>query len=188
MPAGVRAAISEALSKDPAARPRDAHAFAAQLRRLQLAGMPPPERPPEVESKADEPTRLTEMSDVVPPTQVMGTDGDGSRTAVMPPGSIVARAPDLGLSQEPYASRRRRRGIGVAVVAAVLIVVGMSQVGGGSEVPLLVPTTTGPATGPVPTAPVVTLVVDNPTPTSTTTTVDNKPGKGKGKGNGKPKG
>jgi hypothetical protein len=71
----------------------------------------------------------------------------------------------------------------------VVIVVGMSQVRGGSREPLLVTTTTEPASGGVPTAPTVTLVVGNPNLTSTTTTVVDTPrGNGKGKNKDKPKG
>ncbi len=108
VPAAVRAAIVEALSKDPADRPRDAHVFAATLRRLQLNFMPPPGAPSD---DVDELAR----------TEMMG-DGDGSRTAVMPPGGIVAIAPTLGMSQQPYASRRLRRRLGVAALAAVIAV------------------------------------------------------------------
>ena len=118
VPAAVRAAIFEALSKDPADRPRDAHAFASRLRRLQLAGMPPPERPAEAEIAGGQPTLLADRADTadtdeshgtIASTQLMTDIDDGSRTAVMPPGAIVGRTPDVGLSQQPYAARRQRR-------------------------------------------------------------------------------
>jgi len=147
VPAAVRAAIAEALSKDPADRPHDAHAFAARLRRLQLAGMPPPERPIE-ETAAGQPTLIASTSepdathDTIPSTQVMTDTGDGSQTAVMPPGAIVGRAPELGLSQEPYASRRQRRRLALALVVAAAVVIGLALLGGRDPAPHLdTPTT-----------------------------------------------
>ncbi len=146
VPGDVRAAIAEAIAKDPADRPRDAHAFAAKLRRLQLAGMPPPERVADVESGSDQPALLAGVADAVPPTQVMTADRDGSQTAIMPPGGIVGRAPELGMSHEPYASRRRRRWIGVAVLTVVLALVGIAQLRSGKDSLLGATTTTTTAT------------------------------------------
>ena len=142
VPAAVRDAIGEALSKDPADRPRDAHAFASRLRRLQLAGMPPPERSVEVETGTGQPTLLasvgdTELTsdDTVASTQMMAEDGEESRTAVMPPGIVVGRAPQLGMSQEPYAARRQRRRLAVALLVAAVVVAGLVLLSGRGQAP-----------------------------------------------------
>ena len=148
VPAAVRAAIFEALSKDPADRPRDAHAFASRLRRLQLAGMPPPERPSEAEIAGGQPTLLADTADTDEPhdtiasTQLMTDIDDGSRTAVMPPGAIVGRTPELGLSQQPYAARRQRRRLALALVVAAAVVIGLALLtGSGPATHLDTPTT-----------------------------------------------
>ena len=136
VPEGVRAAIAEALSKDPTDRPADARAFAAQLRRLQLDVLPPPGTTVATASREQVPT------DSIPATQLMGA-ATVSRTAIMPDGLVVAPSPDLGLSEEAYASRRLRRRLGIAVVAAVAIVLVALLTSGGANPPVLdTPTST----------------------------------------------
>jgi eukaryotic-like serine/threonine-protein kinase len=134
VPAAVQAAIAEALSKDPADRPDDAHAFADKLRRLQLTTMPPPGTPADVAADIGEPTLVATVDE-------MG----GSRTAIMPKGSIVVSALDLGMSGQPYSSRRQRRWIALAALAAFIVVVGLAQLrGAGGQEPLGGTTTTTP--------------------------------------------
>ncbi len=122
VPAGVRAAIEDALSKDPSDRPGDAHAFAAELRRLQLTTMPPPAHPTGRETDPGEPTPADGLGETESPTQVMG-----SKTEIMPTRAVVISAADLGLSREPYAARRQRRRIAVAAVAIVVIGLTLAQ-------------------------------------------------------------
>lgn len=181
VPAAVRAAIAEALSKDPADRPRDAHAFAATLRRLQLNLMPAPGTPVGVGADVGQPTLITEVDEALASTQMMG---DGSRTAIMPPGGIVAMAPTLGMSQQPYASRRQRRRLGVAAIAAVAAVAAFALLrDDGGEGPLISTTTTA-----LPPAATVTPSVSVGGVTSPTTIADSVPGRDKGrdKDKGKP--
>ncbi len=149
VPTAVSAAIGDALSKDPADRPRDAHAFAARLRRLQLAGMPPPERSADVEAGDSQTTLFADAgstqhtNDGPASTQVMSEGGGESRTAVMPPGIIVGRAPQLGMSQEPYAARRQRRRLAAALLVAAAVVAGLILLSGRSQAPHLdLPTAT----------------------------------------------
>ena len=122
VPEPMQAVIAEALSKNPTDRPGDAHEFAAKLRRLQLATMPAPGTVASIIADLDEPTRLSDAHDQHPSTVVMIHD-DGSRTAIMPPGHVVGSTPDFGLSQEAHSSRRQRRTLGFAALAAVAIVV-----------------------------------------------------------------
>ena len=122
VPEPVQAVIAEALSKAPNDRPGDAHEFAAKLRRLQLSTMPAPGTTEGTATDLGEPTRVADAHDQHPSTVVMSPD-DGSRTAIMPPGRIVGSAPGLGLSQEAHVSRRQRRVLGFAALAAVVIVV-----------------------------------------------------------------
>ena len=119
VPEAVQAVIAEALSKDPSDRPADAREFAAKLRRLQLTNMPAPGAALGVATELGEPTLLADTYDRHPSTVVMSRD-DGSHTAIMPPGRIVGSTPDFGLSQEAHASRRQRRRLGFAALAAVL--------------------------------------------------------------------
>ena len=141
VPEAVQAVIAEALSKDAKDRPVDAHEFAASLRRLQLTTMPAPGTVTDV----GEPTRLAEAHDQHPSTVVMTPD-DGSRTAIMPPGRIVGSTPDFGLSQEAHASRRQRRVLGFAALAAVVTVVLIVVFSGADATKPLDLTTTSVAT------------------------------------------
>ena len=179
LPDAVRAAISQALAKDPANRPADALAFAATLRRLQLATMPPPGQLVDL----GEPTVvMADLEAVQPSTRLMTAD-DGSLTAIMPPGAIVERPPDLGVSQEAYSARRQRRMLGIVASVVIVAAIALLQLGGGeSPAPLVGTSTTTPAAAPVPT---LAPLVNTSTVATTTTTV---PPKEKGKGNGKPKG
>ena len=69
--------------------------------------------------------------------------GDGSKTAIMPPGAII---PDLGISREPYEMRRRRRRLGIGLVATVLAVLVFVQLGSaGDDLTPIVTTTTVPS-------------------------------------------
>jgi serine/threonine protein kinase len=121
VPEDVQVAIAEALSKDPNDRPRDAHEFAAKLRALQSTTVPAPGAAAGRDADSGEPT-LVDDHDQHPSTVVMSRD-DGSRTAIMPKGLIVASTPGFGLSQEAHASRRQRRRLGLAALAAVVMVV-----------------------------------------------------------------
>jgi serine/threonine-protein kinase len=145
VPVAVQAAIAEALSKDPADRPRDGQAFAAKLRRLQLATMPPPGIPGNVAADPGQPTMIAAIDQSLPLTQVMGDGGDGSQTTIMPEGSIVSTSPDLGMSQQPYAARRQRRRLGFAALATVIAVVAFVQLTGDGAGPINPTTTTAPA-------------------------------------------
>lgn len=122
VPAGVRAAIESALSKDPSDRPRDAHAFASELRRLQLSTMPPPALTTVEAMDPGEPTLVAELSPVEAPTRVMG-----SKTEIMPTRAVVAGTRDLGLSQEPYAARRQRRRIAAAALVTIVVAFALLQ-------------------------------------------------------------
>ena len=144
VPEPVQAVIAEALSKAPSDRPADAHEFAAKLRRLQLATMPAPGTAGTV-TDLGEPTRLADAHDQHPSTVVMTPD-DGSRTAIMPPGGIVGSTPDFGLSQEAHASRRQRRVLGFAALAAVAIVIFIVAFSGADTTNPLDLTTTSVAT------------------------------------------
>ena len=183
VPAAVRAAVSQALAKDPANRPADAQAFATSLRRLQLSTMPPPGQLVDL----GEPTLvMTDLEAAQPHTRLMGAD-EGPRTAIMPPGGIVERPPDLGVSHEAYAARRQRRTLGIVALVVILAVIGLLQLGGGkSPAPLVDTSTTTPAVAPGPT--LTPLVSPTTAAGTTTTTVEQPKGKGNGKGNGKPEG
>ena len=183
VPAEVRAAISQALAKDPADRPADAETFAATLRRQQLATMPPPGQLVDL----GEPTVVMADLDGAQ-TRPMDAD-DGSRTAIMPPGAIIERTPDLGVSQEAYAARRQRRTLGIVALAIVIAVVGVMALGGvGGKSPLVDTTTTTPVAAALPVATVAPLVSTSTVASTTTTTVEQPKGKEKGNGKGKPKG
>ena len=121
VPEDVQVAIAEALSKDPSDRPHDAHEFAVQLRQLQSTTMPAAAEAAGKVTDSGDPTRLADDHDQHPSTVVMSAD-DGSRTAIMPEGLIVATTPDFGLSKEAHASRRQRRRLGLAALAAALLV------------------------------------------------------------------
>jgi hypothetical protein len=114
-------AIAEALSKDPSDRPRDAHEFAAKLRQLQSTTMPAPGVASGRVTDSGESIRVADDHDQHPSTVVMSPD-DGSHTAIMPDGLIVRSTPGFGLSQEAHASRRQRRRLGLAALAAALMV------------------------------------------------------------------
>ena len=181
VPAAVRAVVSQALAKDPANRPADALAFAATLRRLQLATMPPPGQLVDL----GEPTVvMADLEAIQPSTRLMSAD-DGSLTAIMPPGAIVERPLDLGVSQEAYSARRQRRMLGIVASVVTVAVIGLLLLGGGgSPAPLVGTSTTTPAAAPGP-GPTLAPLVSTTTVATTTTAV---PPKEKGKGNGKPKG
>jgi hypothetical protein len=143
--------IAEALSKDPSERPRDAHEFAVKLRQLQsTTTMPESGEAASEVTDSGESTRLADDHDQHPGTVVMSPD-DGSRTAIMPEGHIVGGTPDFGLSHEAHASRRQRRRLGLAAIAAALLVFVLVLVHGADATkPLdLTPTTVAtPASGP----------------------------------------
>jgi len=120
VPVDVQAAIAEALSKNPSDRPADAHEFAAKLRQLQSTAVSP-DVAAGGSTDSDEPTRLVHDHDQHPSTLVMSRD-DGPHTAIMPEGLVVGSSPGFGLSREAHASRRQRRRIGLAALAAALAV------------------------------------------------------------------
>jgi serine/threonine-protein kinase len=129
VPPAVQAAITEALSKDPADRPSDAHEFATTLRRLQLTMMPPPGTPAIPETDTGEPTLVATNDDTMAATEMMGAQ-TRTRTAIMPPAAIIGAAADLGMADEPYESRRKRRLIAVAAVSIALALIAVTQLGG----------------------------------------------------------
>jgi serine/threonine-protein kinase len=179
VPADVRSAISQALAKDPADRPADAQAFASTLRRQQLVTMPPPG---ELVDLGEPTVVMAEVAGVQTHTRLMSAD-NGSHTAIMPPGTIIERSPDLGVSQEAYAARRQRRTLGIVALVVILSVIGLAQVGGGaSPVPLVDTSTTSPVPTVAPLAGTTTVV----SPTTTTVEPPKGKGNGKDKGNGKP--
>ena len=138
VPVGVSAAIAGALSKDPVDRPADAHAFAKDLRRLQLGIMPPP-----AASTTTHHEPVTRDEHTMPATQLMGAE-TVSRTAIMPPAMIAGRVTDLGMSEAPYAARRQRRRIGIVVLSTAAALFVAIQVGRADDglPPVVVTTTT----------------------------------------------
>jgi eukaryotic-like serine/threonine-protein kinase len=168
VPVGVSAAIAGALSKDPADRPADAHAFAADLRRLQLGIMPPPGTSP---SSQHQP--VTQADETVPATQVMGAE-TAAGTAIMPPAMIAGRAGDLGMSEAPYAARRQRRRLAIvalAIAAALFVAVQLGSADDGSP-----PVVTTTSTVEIAAATTVVAAIEAPTTVPAPTT---EPGPGK---------
>ncbi len=145
VPEAVHAVIAGALSKDPGDRPRDAREFAEQLRRLQLTTTPAPGTVAAAGTDLGEPTLLANARDQHPSTVVMSSD-DRPQTAIMPSGRIVGPTPDFGLTEEAHASRRQRRRIGLAALAAVLalLVIVMFHGADASQPLDLTPTTVAP--------------------------------------------
>lgn len=123
VPSGLRAALAQALSKDPSDRPVNAHEFASTLRRLQLSNLPPPGGFSKQAAPPDEPATGARERDVQASTRLMSAAED-AQTAIMPPGAIV-NAPSLGVSKQAYAARRQRRRLGVAALATVAVIVGV---------------------------------------------------------------
>jgi eukaryotic-like serine/threonine-protein kinase len=115
VPAGLRTAVGQALSKDPSDRPTNALEFAATLRRLQVDL-------PDATATVHDAALASSESDLQSPTRVMKVE-DESRTAIMPPGMIMRSAPNLGVSDQAYAARRQRRRLGVAALAVIAFVV-----------------------------------------------------------------
>ncbi|HEX2782187.1 MAG TPA: serine/threonine-protein kinase [Ilumatobacteraceae bacterium] len=178
LPAGVRAAIVGALAKDPADRPAGAAAFAANLRRLQLAIMPPPGSALGAPAEPENTELISTNDHPIPATALMGAETQ-SRTAIMPPSSIVAGDGDLGLSEEPYAARRQRRRIGLIALATVVVLIAVTQLRScGADTPVVDITTTTPF---VPTPTTVIAAIQIPTTTPAPTTVA-----GPGRKNDKP--
>lgn len=190
VPADVRAAIAKALAKDPADRPRDAHTFATTLRRLQLSTMPAPVIPADtnlsdVATDDGESTEIATFDERLAPTRVAGTAAsDGSHTEIMPEGGIISSGPDLGLSREPYESRRQRRWLGLAALVAVVALIVAVQLNADGVAPVHRTTTTTPAAPVAPIAPTVTVDASTTVPSTTTTTIEKGNGKSKGKAKG----
>lgn len=165
VPEPVRASIERALSKDPAQRPADARAFAAELHQLRAA------LPTGTASEA--------------PTRVMDV-GEGPRTAIMPIG-VVRRVGGagvgggaLGVARHISEARRQRRWIVVTAIVAVLVLALAFAQRGVDDLPRVVPTSL-PAE-PVPTT---TVVTTPPTTAAPAVEVNNQPGNGHGKGKNK---
>ena len=131
IPAGLRAVIGQALSKNPAERPGDAEAFAGTLHQLQMTTTPPPGNPTKTSTER---SAATLNAGIEAPTRVMGF-GDESHTEIMPGHSPAARGPDLGLSRQAYESRRQRRWLAIAVLAAIVLALVLIQLraSGGSD-------------------------------------------------------
>jgi serine/threonine-protein kinase len=123
VPSGLRAALARALSKDPSDRHADAGELATVLRRLQLTILPPPGGLVEPAASLGEPAIGSSERDTLAPTRLMSA-ADESQTAIMPPG-LIMNAPNLGVADQAYAARRQRRGLGVAALAAVAVIVGV---------------------------------------------------------------
>ncbi len=125
VPESVRAAIEQALSKDPADRPLDASAFADQLRQLQA------ELAESAENEALLPptqTALLLASDEGEfATQVMTPDGTDPATAIMPTGGIAVAAPRIVVS-EVDDSRGRRPWLWLVGVVATIAVLAFASV------------------------------------------------------------
>jgi tRNA A-37 threonylcarbamoyl transferase component Bud32 len=169
VPAPVRASIAGALAKDPADRPDGADAFAADLRRLQLALMPPPGSALAAPAEPEQTQLIPTAGESMPATALMGA-GTQSRTAIMPPAGIVGGDGDLGLSQEPYAARRQRRRIGLIALATAILLIAVTQLRScGADAPIVDTTTTTPLVTPATTA---LVSIQTPATTPTPTTVD----------------
>ena len=113
-------------------------------------------------------------------TQLMGAE-TVSRTAIMPPALVADRAGDLGMSEEPYAARRQRRRIGIAVLASVVALLVVVQLAKADDSPLpAVTTTSTPAIAPATT---VAATIQSPTtvpaPTPVVPAPITEPGHGK---------
>jgi eukaryotic-like serine/threonine-protein kinase len=184
VPAEVRATIVAALAKDPADRPASAEAFAASLRRLQLAVTPPPGSPLGTSTEPEQTELIPTVDHSIPATAMMGSETQ-SRTAIMPPAGIVGREGSLGMSQEPYAARRQRRRIGlIALITVIVLIAGTQLRSCGVDTPAVDITTTTPLVPP-PSTVIAGIQVPATTPAPTTapapTTVA-----GPGKKNDKP--
>ncbi len=112
-------------------------------------------------------------------TQLMGAD-TVSRTAIMPPALIADHAADLGMSEEPYAARRQRRRIGIALLASVVALLLVVQLAKADDSPLPAVTTT--STPAIASATTVAATAQSPTTVPAPTTVPvpiTEPGRGK---------
>jgi serine/threonine-protein kinase len=188
IPTAVATAIAAALSKDPADRPADAHAFATNLRRLQMASMPPPGKPDAGWRNAGS-TPAADHTETMAATATMGA-ATSSRTAVMPAGRIVGAHGELGVFEQAHAGRHQRRWVGLfaIAIAALVAVIAVAQATNGGPDPVIGATTPQNSTTTVVTtvAPATTVVVNNPAPTPQTTVAkhgkkDEKKEKGGGK-------
>ena len=181
LPAEVRAAIAGALAKDPKDRPADAAAFAANLRRLQLAIMPPPGSPLGTAVEPEQTELIPANDQEIPATAMMGAE-TRSRTAIMPQAAMVVGDGGLGMSQEPYAARHQRRRIGLIALATVIVLIAATQLRScGADIPV-VDTTTTPTVSPATTV-ITNVQIPATTPVPTTvagTGKNDKPPKGKG--------
>ncbi len=141
VPAAVRGLIAEALSKQPADRPRDAKEFAGRLRRLQLANMPPPVGTHPIEPAGPtEPTGEAGEQTIAMPiahqfdaalARTRRTDalGDGSRTEMMPAADVAIASDPLIGTRRQLSPRRRRRWVIGTVLAALIAMVVVAQLG-----------------------------------------------------------
>jgi serine/threonine protein kinase len=159
VPVGLREVIEHALAKNPADRPADAAAFAAELHRLQL--------------DANAPTLVLALTPPEP-----DDDGDTtevierSPTALMPPARVVP-------------ARGKRRWLVAVTAAVVALFVGIAVLaarGGGDPSEGLTPTAPPATEAPTSTATVTTAAPANNTPAAAATP------SGKGGAHDKPKG
>lgn len=114
IPEGVRSLIRRSLSKDPAARPATASIFASEARDLQQQLMLSPVEPATAAMAALAETRTTPYVNV-------------TRTAVLPARSVPSGIPPAIVDRNVGRQvRSRRRLIGSAIIAAVLLAVAVA--------------------------------------------------------------
>jgi serine/threonine-protein kinase len=192
VPIGLRSVIERSLAKDPAQRPQDGHALAAELRAVHVA--------PAADPADGGPASVAGQPDLAAPTRL-------DVTQVWPRQPELPVAPPAAgalVPARPWRGRRNRRRVGAAAIALVATaVVGLgaraeagADVNGHMSTVDVLPTTTLPTStsaAPMATEVAVTTAMATqpaPAPSPVTTAAAAKPhGKGNDKGgNGKGKG
>lgn len=176
VPNGVRSLIERSLAKDPADRPRDAGAFAAEARRLQRS----------VGSDFAA-TAVMATQEAGPATEVMPpTASAGPATKVMPPTAVLAGSSPRASSDSDRHEKRRGKVPALFALVAVAII-GAAALASSSTDPKPPPTDGSIVATSVPIDPsATTVVVNTVAPTTPTTSVapgskEHGPGNGKGK-------
>ena len=138
--------------------------------------MPPPGSALGAPAEPERTELISTNDHPIPPKAMMGAETQ-SRTAIMPPSSIVAGDGGLGLPEEPYAARRQRRRIGLIALATMVVLIAVTQLRScGSDIPIVDTTTTTPFVPPA-----TTVITNIQIPATTPTTVA-----GPGRKNDKP--